>query len=243
MFLQPLMRRRGSDRSDRSNRSHRSHRSHRSNQSIGASFVIHAVVLIALIGYAHRRPVRISSTAGTVAGTRVELVYLPGRAPTPALARKAVVKPTEVTELRPSAVEPLTPPQPQALHLPPRPHLTVSPTAAPPNPASPPAASSDATTGSDSFGAGAIEIAFTTYSPSPAPDLSLLPHGAQGDVVVDVTIDPTGKVGDLQVLHTLGYGVEESVLETVRTWIFRPATKDGVPVASVQELHFHFGPV
>ena len=61
--------------------------------------------------------------------------------------------------------------------------------------------------------------------------------------MVDVTIDPTGKVADLEVLKTLGYGIESSVLDTVRTWVFRPATKDGVPVASVQELHFHFGPV
>jgi protein TonB len=218
-------------------------RSNRSHRSIGASFALHAVVLIALIGYARRRPARISSTAGTVSGTHVELIYLPGRAPEPALTRKKVVKPTAVAELRPSVTEPVSPPQPPALHLPPRPHLTLNPAAAPSNPAAPPAASSDAATGSDSFGSGAIEIAFTTYSPSPAPDLSLLPHGTQGDVVVDVTIDPTGKVGDLEVLHTLGYGIDASVLDTVRTWIFRPATKDGVPVASVQELHFHFGPV
>jgi protein TonB len=71
----------------------------------------------------------------------------------------------------------------------------------------------------------------------------VLPHGVQGDVVVDVTIDPTGKVAELAVLHTLGYGIESSVIGTLKTWTFRPATKDGTPIASVQELHFHFGPV
>lgn len=101
----------------------------------------------------------------------------------------------------------------------------------------------DSSSGSDSFGSGSIQIALTTYSPSPAPDLSALPHGVQGDVIVDVTIDPTGKVADLAVLHTLGYGIESSVIGTLRTWTFRPATKDGNPIASVQELHFHFGPV
>ena len=65
----------------------------------------------------------------------------------------------------------------------------------------------------------------------------------RGLLVVDVTIDPTGKVADLAVLHTLGYGIESSVIGTLRTWTFRPATKDGNPIASVQELHFHFGPV
>jgi protein TonB len=112
-----------------------------------------------------------------------------------------------------------------------------------PNVSSPAAAIPDSNSGSDSWGSGAIQIALTTYSPSPAPDLSVLPHGIQGDVVVDVTIDPSGKVADLAVLHTLGYGIESSVIGTLRTWTFRPATKDGNPIASVQELHFHFGPV
>ncbi len=215
------------------------------NRAAGVSLALHAVALLAIVVYAYRRPTRIFSTAGTATGTHIELVYLPGSAPVPALTRKVAVKPkpTAVAELRPSAIEPIAPPLPPALHLPPRPYLTLSPSATPSNAATPPAASADATTGSDSFGSGNVEIAFTTYSPSPAPDLSQLPHGAQGDVVVDVTIDPTGKVADLEVLRTLGYGIESSVLDTVRTWVFRPATKDGVPVASVQELHFHFGPV
>jgi protein TonB len=108
---------------------------------------------------------------------------------------------------------------------------------------SPVSATPDQTKGTDSWGSGDVEIAFTTYSPSPVPDLSVLPHGAQGDVVLDVTINPDGKVGDLAVLKTLGYGIESNVVSTVRTWVFRPATKGGIPIASVQELHFHFGPV
>lgn len=110
----------------------------------------------------------------------------------------------------------------------------------PPAPTSP---TPDSNNGSDSWGSGSIEIALTTYSPSPTPDLSVLPHGVQGDVIVDVTIDPDGKVADLAVLHTLGYGIESSVIGTLKTWTFRPAKKDGTPIASVQELHFHFGPV
>jgi protein TonB len=110
----------------------------------------------------------------------------------------------------------------------------------PPAPAAP---APDATSGSDSWGSGSVEIALTTFSPSPAPDLSVLPHGVQGDVIVDVTIAPDGKVADLAVLHTLGYGIESSVIGILKTWTFRPAKKDGTPIASVQELHFHFGPV
>jgi protein TonB len=34
--------------------------------------------------------------------------------------------------------------------------------------------------------------------------------------------------------------VDESVLATVQTWTFKPATKDGKPVASEQQLLFHY---
>ncbi len=166
---------------------------------------------------------------------------MPGRAPAPASHPQTKVKPKPVSG--PTLVASTT--APAAIHLPPLPHLTVTEAAPAPSPnvSSPAAAIPDSSSGSDSWGSGSIQIALTTYSPSPAPDLSVLPHGVQGDVVVDVTIDPNGKVADLAVLHTLGYGIESSVIGTLKTWTFRPATKDGNPIASVQELHFHFGPV
>jgi periplasmic protein TonB len=179
-------------------------------------------VLLAL----HHHPVRVFTLPGTSLGDRMELTYLPGRAPAPTAHAQARVKPRAV----PVHSTPLTP------------KVAPAPAPAPSVPA-PAAAVPDTTTGSDSWGSGSIQIAFTTYSPSPAPDLSSLPRGTQGDVVIDVTIDPSGKVSDLAVLHTLGFGVETSVLNTLKTWTFRPATKDGTPIASIQELHFHFGPV
>jgi protein TonB len=173
-----------------------------------------------------QHPVHVYTLPGTPSGTHVELAYLAGRAPAPVAHPHAKVKPEP-------AVAPLTP----------MPHLKVTESTASPSQSSTPALAPDSTSGSDSWGSGAVQIALTTYSPSPAPDLSVLPHGVQGDVVVDVTIDPTGKVAELAVLHTLGYGIESSVIGTLKTWTFRPATKDGTPIASVQELHFHFGPV
>jgi protein TonB len=207
------------------------------------SVAAHAAVagLVALI--LHQHPVQVFTLPGTDLGTRVELNYMPGRAPVPAPHPQRRVKPKAVSG------PPITPsPEvakaaPDSVHLPPLPHLTVTEAAPSPNVSSPASAVPDSSSGSDSYGSGSIQIALTTYSPSPAPDLSALPHGVQGDVVVDVTIDPTGKVAELAVLHTLGYGIESSVIGTLKTWTFRPATKDGSPIASVQELHFHFGPV
>jgi periplasmic protein TonB len=186
----------------------------------------HGLVVAVLFVSLRQHPVHVYTLPGTPSGTHVELAYLPGRAPAPVVHPHAKVKPQP-------AVAPLTP----------MPHLTVTETTASPSQTSAPAPVPDATTGTDSWGSGSVQIALTTYSPSPTPDLSVLPHGIQGDVVVDVTIDPNGKVADLAVLHTLGYGIESSVIGTLKTWMFHPATKDGTPIASVQELHFHFGPV
>ncbi len=38
----------------------------------------------------------------------------------------------------------------------------------------------------------------------------------------------------------LGYGVDETVIATVEQWVFHPALASGRPVASEQELHFHY---
>jgi protein TonB len=205
------------------------------------SVAAHAAVAGMVLFLLRMHPVQVFSLPGTELGTRVELTYLPGRAPTPSPHPQIKVKPKALSgpEMTPTVVAAT----PSAVHLPPLPHLTVTESAPSPNVSSPASATPDASSGSDSWGSGSIQIALTTYSPSPAPDLSALPHGVQGDVVVDVTIDPTGKVADLAVLHTLGYGIESSVVGTLRTWTFHPATKDGTPIASVQELHFHFGPV
>jgi protein TonB len=211
---------------------------HRSAKSASLSVAAHALVAAVVVFSLRMHPVQVFSLPGTDLGTRVELSYLPGRAPVPAVHPQVKVKPKAISPITPSPAAAA-----DTVHLPPLPHLTVTEAAPSPNTSSPASVTPDSSSGSDSYGSGSIQIALTTYSPSPVPDLSGLPHGVQGDVVVDVTIDPSGKVADLAVLHTLGYGIESSVIGTLKTWTFRPATKDGTPIASVQELHFHFGPV
>jgi len=206
------------------------------------SAAVHVAIVAALFHFTHTRPIRVT-LPGTAPGTTVQLTYIPGRAPVPRLSTKPKEKPADSARQlkKPDAALPEPEPVNHALVAPPRPRLRpLRQSSADTN--APPSSSPNATSGSDSWGSGDIQIALTTYSPSPRPDLSQLPHGTQGDVVLDVTIDPTGKVADLQILHALGYGVELKVVETVRTWTFKPATRDGVPVASVQELHFHYGP-
>ncbi len=38
----------------------------------------------------------------------------------------------------------------------------------------------------------------------------------------------------------MGAAIDSNVLATIQTWVFEPATRDGVAVASEQELLFHY---
>jgi protein TonB len=152
------------------------------------------------------------------------VTYLPGRAPSQASTPnpKAVPQQTAVDT-------PLPPPTPK--------QKTVT---ASPNTNSPASPNPDSTTGADSLGSGNINIALASYFPTPKPDLSTLPRGTKGDVVLDVVIDTTGKIAGIKMTSGLGHGIDETIIATVQQWTFRPATRDGQPVASEQELHFHY---
>jgi protein TonB len=92
----------------------------------------------------------------------------------------------------------------------------------------------------DPSGEADVSVAMANFYPTPKPNLSVLPHGTRGDIVIDIVIDEDGKVVDTRVDQGLGHGVDEAVLAVIQTWTFTPATKAGKPVASEQQLLFHF---
>jgi len=94
--------------------------------------------------------------------------------------------------------------------------------------------------GGDPSGEADVTLAMASFYPDPKPDLSVLPHGTRGDVVIDIVIDEDGKVVEAKVDQGLGHGLDEAVMAVLQTWTFWPATKAGKPVASAQQLLFHF---
>lgn len=94
--------------------------------------------------------------------------------------------------------------------------------------------------GGDPTGESDVSVATADFYPEPKPDLSVLPHGTRGDVVIDIVIDEDGKVVDAEVDQGLGHGLDQAVVAVIQTWTFTPATKAGKPVASKQQLLFHF---
>jgi periplasmic protein TonB len=189
-----------------------------------ASSLLHLLLIAVLI---HQRaswvaPIRLP---GSPHGTNLLLTYSPGKAP-----------------LQTSAPNPKTPPKQAESTTPLPPLVTQKPkeTNASPHKNSPASTQPDSTAGADSLGSGNINIALVNYFPTPKPNLSTLPHGTKGDVILDIVIDTTGKIADIKMTSGLGHGIDENVIATVQQWTFHPATKDGQPVASEQELHFHY---
>jgi periplasmic protein TonB len=162
---------------------------------------------------------------GNEHGTNLMITYLPGRAPIQASTPDPKATPQQAAADTP-------------LPTPPTPKLKTN--TASPNTNSPASPNPDSTTGADSLGSGNINIALASYFPTPKPDLSTLPRGAKGDVILDVVIDTTGKIADIKITSGLGHGIDETIIATVQQWTFHPATRDGQPVASEQELHFHY---
>jgi TonB family protein len=83
-----------------------------------------------------------------------------------------------------------------------------------------------------------IRPALPQYSPDPVfgSDATSL----QGDVIVEVTIDEQGTIIQKIVLQSLGPAVDERVLAALEKWRFTPASKNGTPIPSKQDVYYHF---
>ena len=134
-----------------------------------------------------------------------------------------------LTPYAPGHTAVVTPPKPKVIPPKEEPKLAMK------QPEPPPPSS-----GGDPSGESDVTVAMANFYPDPKPDLAVLPHGTRGDVVIDIVIDEEGKVVETKVDQGLGHGLDEAVLAVIQTWTFWPATKAGKPVASAQQLLFHF---
>jgi TonB family protein len=87
-----------------------------------------------------------------------------------------------------------------------------------------------------------IRAALPIVTMEPIVDRSQLPGGVEGNCVVEITIDETGAVVGAAVVQSLGAAIDAQVLAAVEHWRFRPATRDGVPIPSKQDVVYHFKP-
>jgi len=77
---------------------------------------------------------------------------------------------------------------------------------------------------------GGITAPVATYAPIPAYSEEARKAKYQGLVSLWIVVDAQGNVSDCRVVKPLGLGLDEKAVETVRTWKFKPAMRNGVPV-------------
>jgi TonB family protein len=84
-----------------------------------------------------------------------------------------------------------------------------------------------------------VRPALPAVSLDPVVPAAML-NGVAGDVVVEITIDTAGNITDMKVLQSFTPSVDQKVLAALEQWHFLPATRDGVPIPSKQDVHYHF---
>lgn len=193
------------------------------SKGIWPSLLLHGILISGIV-YSGREPIVLAKPPGSATGTRISILYLPGSATLQSNIRGK----TKRQAIKPA---PLLPKQEIAQSKPLE--LAVGNMA-------PASASPTQEVGNDALGDGDLNIALAQFFPYPQPDLSKLPKGTSGDVILDAVIDANGKITKLTMIRGLGYGIDETVLTTVQQWTFKPANRNGTPVASEQELHFHY---
>jgi TonB family protein len=84
--------------------------------------------------------------------------------------------------------------------------------------------------------------AFPVFYPNPAVhDRSLLP-ASELQVIVDVHLNAGGEVVSESLVKGIGNALDRIVLDAVKTWRFQPATVEGKPVESEDEVIVPFSP-
>ncbi len=78
------------------------------------------------------------------------------------------------------------------------------------------------------------------YDPDPEYSDQARKAKFQGNVLLTVVVDSSGRVRDIQVARSLGMGLDQKAIEAVQKWKFAPGMKDGRPVAVQVSVEVNF---
>jgi TonB family protein len=87
---------------------------------------------------------------------------------------------------------------------------------------------------------GAVKPPVAFHQPDPDYAEEARQASFQGSLAMTVVIGPDGKVYRPRVSKPLGMGLDEKARDKVLTWKFKPATKDGQPVAVEVSVEVQF---
>ena len=87
---------------------------------------------------------------------------------------------------------------------------------------------------------GDVTAPVPIYKPEPAYTKEARAAKLQDTVILWIVVDASGNVTDVKLVRGVDKGLDESAMQTLRTWKFKPAMKKGktVPVRVVVEVSF-----
>ena len=85
------------------------------------------------------------------------------------------------------------------------------------------------------------EVPQPIYQPEPEFSERARREKKQGVVILSLVVNDEGLPTDVSIIRPLGYGLDEKALSCVKNWRFKPAEKNGRPVAAkiMVEVDFH----
>lgn len=77
---------------------------------------------------------------------------------------------------------------------------------------------------------GSVSPPRLIFSPDPQYTAKARRAHVEGSIVLTMMVGTDGRPQDIKVIRPLGYGLDEQTINTVRTWRFEPARRNGKPV-------------
>jgi protein TonB len=87
---------------------------------------------------------------------------------------------------------------------------------------------------------GGVSEPSPTFMPTPEYSDDGRKARVQGAVELLIVVKADGTVDFRDVRKSLGYGLDQKAIETVKKWKFLPGKKDGVPVATLVSVTVNF---
>ena len=87
---------------------------------------------------------------------------------------------------------------------------------------------------------GEVRAPKPTYAPPPQFSAAARAAKHDGTVELGLIVKADGTPGDIWVNRKAGFGLDQQAVQTARQWKFRPATRDGKPVAVVISIGMSF---
>jgi TonB family protein len=78
---------------------------------------------------------------------------------------------------------------------------------------------------------GGVSAPRAAWTPEPEVTEEARKAGVKATVVLNVVVGRDGRVSRIKVVRSAGMGLDERTVNTVKTWRFQPAMRDGQPVA------------